>query len=585
MSGDSGPPAGRVLATLTDRAFDVAVLGAGGAGMAAAVFAALDGLRVILIERTEYLGGTTAYSGGTTWVPMTRHSAAVGASDSRAAASRFLDLAVGNRAPKAMREAFLDAGPAAIETLETRTQMTFRGRPFHPDYLSELEGSTPCGRAIEPEPFEAAGLGADFALIRPPIPEFTVFNGLMVDRDDIAQLLKMTRSPRAALYATRLFGRYLVERLRWPRGTRLVMGNAMIGRLLASARALGVTIATEAETTAFVTENGRVTGLDVTQGAQSIRLTARRGVILAGGGFARHPGLCAALLPQPVPEASPAAPGHTGRLHDLAFGLGARHVDTHDQPCFWAPVSTRARPDGTTAVFPHFVFDRAKPGTVAVGHDGRRFVNESTSYHLFGKAMFEANRAGSTIPCFLIADATAMKAYGLGMVRPGGYGLTRALADGYVVSGRTIAELAGKLGIDAAALAATVVEMNGFAKTGIDTAFGRGSTVYQRANGDASHGPNPTLGPIAAAPFYAVRLTPGDIGASVGLVTDTRARVLGADDAPIPGLYAIGNEAASIMGGTYPGPGITLGPALTFAYIAARDAAAPAETEETIHAA
>jgi phytoene dehydrogenase-like protein len=286
-----GHAAERTIVALDEgAAFDLAVLGAGAGGMAAAVFAALEGLKVILIERTEYLGGTTAYSGGTTWIPLTRHSAAVGAEDSRAAASRFLDLAVGNRAPKALREAFLDAGPAAVEVLETRTEMKFRARPFHPDYLSELEGATSFGRAIEPLPFEAAGLGADFALIRPPIPEFTILGGLSVDRDDIAHLLKMTRSPKSAAYAARLFARYGLERLRWPRGTRLVMGNAMIGRLLASARKLGVVIATRAEVTALRMEGGRVAGIAVEQAGVCGKIALTRGVVLAGGGFARHPG-------------------------------------------------------------------------------------------------------------------------------------------------------------------------------------------------------------------------------------------------------------------------------------------------------
>jgi phytoene dehydrogenase-like protein len=279
-----GHAAERTIVALGEgAAFDLAVLGTGAGGMAAAVFAALEGLKVILIERTEYIGGTTAYSGGTTWIPLTRHSAALGAEDSRAAASRFLDLAVGNRAPKALREAFLDAGPAAVEVLETRTEMKFHGRPFHPDYLSELQGATFFGRAIEPLPFEAAGLGADFALIRPPIPEFTILGGLGVDRDDIAHLLKMTRSPRSAADAARLFVRYGLERLRWPRGTRLVMGNAMIGRLLASARKLGVVIATRAEVTTLRTDGGRVARISVEQAGAVREIALRRGAVLAGG--------------------------------------------------------------------------------------------------------------------------------------------------------------------------------------------------------------------------------------------------------------------------------------------------------------
>lgn len=554
-------------------AFDIAVLGAGAGGMAAAVFAALKGQRVLLVERTEYLGGTSALSAATAWVPGTRLATTVGASDSREAASGFLDRAVGNRAPKALREAFLDAGPDAIHTLLDQTELQFRARPFHPDYLHELEGSTSNGRALEPEPFDGRQLGADLGLIRPPIPEFTILGGMAIDRDDIGHLLRMKSSAASFLYSLRLVARYGLARLRHPRDPRLLMGNALIGRLLAAARRLGVTILTQARVTELVTENGAVTGLVVSQGGVTRRLGATRGVVLASGGFTRHPTRRQEMLPAPAPEWSPAAPGHTGELHDIALGLGAHYGTGQEQNTFWAPVSVRERKDGSMAVFPHFVLDRSKPGTVCVGRDGRRFVNESRSYHEFVGAMYAANKDGSTIPAFLIADAPTLRKYGLGMVRPGGADTRPFLADGYLVKGETLAELAGKLGIDAQGLAGTVERMNAYAADGADPEFNRGVTVYERANGDANAGTkNPTLGPIAAAPFYAVRLWPGDIGAAMGLVTDTDARVLRADGAPIPGLYAVGNDAQSIMGGVYPGPGITIGPAITFGYIAARHA-------------
>ena len=234
-------------------------------------------------------------------------------------------------------------------------------------------------------------------------------------------------------------------------------------------------------------------------------------------------------------------------------------------------MSLRPRPDGTTAVFPHFVMDRAKPGMVTVDGTGRRFVNESTSYHRFGLAM--RADAPQRVPAFLVCDADALRRHGLGMVRPGGKGLAPFLADGYLVEGRSLDELAGRLRIDAAGLKATVSAMNGYAAAGLDPEFGRGSTDYERHMGDPSlGGANPNLGPIATAPFYAVRLVPGDIGAATGLVTDDHARVLGEDDRPIAGLYACGNDMQSVMGGVYPGPGITIGPGLVFAFIAIRDA-------------
>ncbi len=561
-------------ALTADGAYDVIVLGAGAAGFSAAVTAALLQQKVLLIERTEYVGGTSAFSAATTWIPNTRHLAEVEAEDSPETVMGFLDRAVGNHAPRAMRAAFVARGPAMLHRLEDATEMAFLARPAHPDYLYELDGSTIRGRALEPLPFDGSLLGADLKLVRPPIPEFTILGGMMIDRDDIPHLLNMTRSVKSLAHALRRIGGYAIQRLRHGRGTRLVMGNALIGRFLLSARKLGVDIVTETETTTLAPLGGPSWQLTLNRGGEIRTVTARRGVILASGGFARHRKRRAEMLPHPLPEASPAAPGHTGALHDLVAPQGAHYSDTSAQPCYWAPVSLRRRKDGTTAAFPHFVLDRSKPGTICVGRDGRRFVNESRSYHEFVGAMYAANREGSHIPTFLICDAPAIATYGLGMVRPGGAKLAPYLADGYLTEAPTLAALAAKLGIDGAALEATVKRFNSFAATGVDADFGRGSTVYERHNGDARHTPNPTLGPVATGPFYAVRLLPGDIGAATGLVTDDHARLLRADGSVIEGLYAAGADMNSIMGGVYPGPGITIGPGIVFGAIAAETAAA-----------
>jgi succinate dehydrogenase/fumarate reductase flavoprotein subunit len=395
----------------------------------------------------------------------------------------------------------------------------------------------------------------------------------MIDRDDIRHLLRMKTSPGSFAYSARLIARYGLARLRHPRDPRLLMGNALIGRLLAAARRLGVTVLTRAKVTDLRADDGTVAGLVIEQGGITRRLATTRGVVLASGGFTRHPARRREMLPDPAPEWSPAAPGHTGELHDIALGLGAHYGSGQAQNAFWAPISVRRRKDGSMAAFPHFVLDRSKPGVVTVGRDGRRFVNESRSYHEFVGAMYAANRDGSTIPAYLIADSVALKRYGLGMIRPGSVNLKPFLDDGYLAKADSLAALAGRLGIDAAGLAETVEKMNGYAAAGEDPEFHRGVTAYERANGDPTAATkNPTLGPIGTAPFYAVRLWPGDIGAAKGLVTDTDARVLREDGSPIPGLYAVGNDAQSIMGGVYPGPGITIGPAITFGYIAARHA-------------
>jgi succinate dehydrogenase/fumarate reductase flavoprotein subunit len=556
-----------------DAGYDVIVLGAGGAGMAAALFAAIEGQRVLLVEHTDFLGGTTAWSAATTWIPNTLHAA--GSGDSPEQAATFLDHAVGNHASTGLRRAFLEAGPQAIACLEARTEVKFRARPLHPDYIQEVPGAMLRGRALEPLPFDGRALGPLFPLLRPPIPEFTVLGGMMVDRDDIGHLLRL-RQPgkpgfwQSGRHAAGLLARHALDRLRGPRGTRLVMGNALAGRLLLSLARRGVDILVSTRTEALLREQGRVTGLALVQADVRRQVTARRGVILATGGFNRHPTRRAEMLPHPTPQFSPAAPGHTGEMHDLALQAGARYGEGGLDNAFWAPVSVRTRRDGSTAVFPHFVLDRGKPGIIAVNAAGRRFVNEATSYHLFARAMFQAQETVPSIPCFLVTDAEGIRKYGLGMVRPGGGGFSSFLAEGYLHQGATLAELAGKLDVDAAGLEETVARMNRFARAGEDPDFGRGSTAYHRVNGDAAHGPNPNLGSIGTPPFYAIKLWPGDIGAATGLVTDTAARVLDGADQPIPGLYAVGNDMHSIMGGAYPGPGITLGPGITFAWLAAR---------------
>lgn len=552
--------------------FDVAVLGAGAAGFSAAINAALSGAKVILIESTEFVGGSSAYSAGTTWIPNTLHAKALNADDSFEKASGFLDRAVGNRSEKAVRDQFLAKGPEAIERLEAQTEVNFRARPFHPDYLYELEGSTSFGRALEPLPFDARVLGDDFDIVRRPIPELTILGGLMIDRDDIKHLLGMTKSVPSFWHAFKLVARYGYDRLRYSRGTRFLMGNALIARMLKTARDLKVEILTQADVTNIAAVDGRVSGITVTQNGVTRNIAVRGGVVLTSGGFSRHPEKRLEHIPTPSPVC-PGAPGHLGKLHDIVFGLGAHYGQDNYRNVFMAPVSYRTRKDGTTAVYPHFFMDRTKPGMITVNKHGKRFVNETTSYHLFCDAMYNANEDGSAVPAYLITDTKALTKYGIGIVHPGGKGLQSYLDEGYLVRGDTLEQLAANLGIDAVGLKDSVRRNNDYAKTGVDLDFARGTTVYERANGDADHGPNPTLGELSEGPFYAVRLYPGDIGSSMGLVTDVNAQVVGADDAPIAGLYAAGNDMNSVMGGTYPGPGITLGPAITFGYVAGTHAA------------
>jgi glycine/D-amino acid oxidase-like deaminating enzyme len=560
--------------------YDLVIIGAGAGGMSAALFGAIQSRRILLVESTEYVGGTSALSAATTWIPNSHHAASVNPNDSREKVSQFLNAAVGNRSPAALREAFLDSGPEAIATLETSSDVKFRPYATHPDYEQQHEGATMRGRALEPVPFDGKLLGEDLERIRPPIPEFTIFGGMMVDRTDINHLLNLKTSWRSFAHAAKILARYGVDRLSGPRGSRLVMGNALIGRLLLSLKKHGVDVLIKANVQDFVTRNGAVTGVVLAAEGVTRRVQASQGVVLAAGGYNRHPTRRGDLLPQQGPIHSPSAPGHTGAMQDLAIRLGARLGDGNLDNAYWAPVSIRQRPDGSTAAFPHFVMDRSKPGTVCVDQSGRRFVNESCSYHLFARAMFEHDRQRPCIPCFILTDAVGLKKYGLGMVRMGTRNLAPYLADNYLIEAPTIVELAGKMNVDAAALEQTVANMSAYARTGVDPEFGRGTTPYHRVNGDASIGPNPTLGPISTGPFYAVLLYPGDIGAATGLVINEWAQVTKADDQPIAGLYACGNEANSIMGGVYPGPGITIGPAIAFAYRAVQHALSEAAARQ-----
>jgi succinate dehydrogenase/fumarate reductase flavoprotein subunit len=564
-------------ATADGAAFDVVVLGAGGAGMSAALVAAAAGARVLVVERTHHVGGTTAWSGGTTWIPCTAHAAGVGADDDTLeAAERYLTEAVGERTPAALRRAFLRHGAEALAFVERHSSLRYRAYPLHPDYLSGLPGSTVKGRALEPLPFDGRELGAHFALLRPPIPEFTVLSGMMVDRSDIYHLLRMRRSFASLAYATRILLRHAKDRLRYPRGTRLVMGNALVGRLLHSlAQRDNVRLLMDTAVTGFVRDADGVAAVTLTRDgtARTVRVTG--GVILATGGFNRDPALRSAWLPGIDATWCPGAPGHTGEAHAPARAAGARYGERAMSAAFWAPVSLRQRADGSVAAFPHFLMDRGKPGMIAVDARGERFVNETTSYHLFALAMQAAPE--TRIPTYLIADARAVRSYGIGMVRPGGRGLDAFVADGYLARATTLRELAAGLDIDPSRLEATVARFNGHAASGADPDFQRGTTAYQRNLGDpAWTGANPTIGALTTAPFYAVKLYPGDIGAATGFVTDEDARVVDTAGAPVPGLYAVGNDMHSIMGGVYTGPGITIGPGLVFGYLAGRHAAARA---------
>jgi 3-oxosteroid 1-dehydrogenase len=309
-----------------------------------------------------------------------------------------------------------------------------------------------------------------------------------------------------------------------------------------------------------VVDEGRVVGA-VLAGEKPLRVSARRGVLLAAGGFARNPELRRRYQPA-CDEWSSAARGDTGDLIELGLALGADMALMDD--AWWGPAFVS--PEGARQFS---VWERSMPGAILVDQGGRRFVNESASYVDVGHAILARHREAAAIPSWLIMDARHRRRYAFGALPPGRTPRT-LIESGFVVRASSLDDLARQTGVDPNGLRGTIGRFNSFARSGIDGDFGRGSNVYDNYYGDPRIKPNPNLGPIERPPFFAVRVYPGDLGTKGGLVTDEDGRVLRPDGSAIDGLYAAGNTTATVMGRTYPGPGGTLGPALLFAYAAAR---------------
>ena len=551
---------------------DLLVIGAGPAGMTAALVAAIEGLDVLLCEKSDQVGGTGATSAGTLWIPGNHQSFAAGFYDSTEAADKYLSALIGENTNRDLRDAYLQTGPTAIDYLEANTDVQFVPCGTHPDYRSNMPGAAVSGRAIVPQPFDGRLLGRDFDRLRAPIPEFMILGGMMVGKPDMAPLIGRFRSLRNFFYAAKLFARYLRDRVDYRRGTRITMGNALVGRLFYSLRKRKVPILFDAAIVELVGGKNGIAGAKLNLAGEDVTVKARKGVVLATGGYGHNKALRESLMPQPVPAHSMSYEGNVGEGITAARQAGASLSPPRGTSGLWTPASITTRADGSKGLYPHFMFDRAKPGLIAINSAGRRFVNEACSYHDFVLAMFESHNIAPTIPAWLLCDAAFIKKYGLGVIYPGQRNLKKFEKNGYLVCGGTLEELAGKIGIEAVALGQTVVRHNRFAETGIDIDFGKGETELNRFNGDAAHKPNPCIGKLETPPFYAVAVWPADIAVSTGLATDADARVLNGDGAPIPGLYACGNDMASVMGGSYPGPGTTLGPAIVFAYRAAMHA-------------
>lgn len=556
-----------------DEEVDLLVFGAGAAGMTAALVAHHEGLAVLVCEKTAAVGGITSTSGGTTWVPGTRLSVDAGVPDSVDDARRFLQSVVGTRGGDDAREAFLQSGPDAIDELARISEVKFVAAAAHPDYVNG-PGAAYGGRALVPAPFDARVLGRAFARVRPPRKEFMGLGGMMVARADLNALLAPFASAANFKRTIAVVGRYAMDRLRFPRGTQLVMGNALAARLYYSLLKRQVEIRFDTPLLELVRDDGRVTGAIVTtpDGGRR-RIGARRGVVLATGGITRHPSLRQQLFPAAARPLSLSPTSHTGDGVDRAQRVDARVENGGDSPGLWMPCSIRRAPgaapggDGDS-VWPHIILDRAKPGLIAVNSRGERFVNESNSYHDFVMGMLRDSGNGPSVPAHLIVDAAFIRTYGLGLLMPARSAARIAAFEraGYLVKGATLAELAAKLQVDANGLARTVATYNRDAANGEDPAFQRGSSPMSRFNGDPAQQPNPCIRPIGDGPYYAVTVWPADLACSAGLSGTANGEVVDVDGRVIPGLFACGNDLASIFRGTYPGPGTTLGPAIVFGW-------------------
>jgi 3-oxosteroid 1-dehydrogenase len=553
-----------------DDTFDTIVLGSGLAGLTAALVSAIEGQKTLLLEKSAQIGGTSAMSSGSAWIPNNSYQRKIGITNDKQTALTYLDALIGNRADRALRLAFLDAGPDMLAYLQEHIDLQWHMFDLQPDYEQDLPGATTGGRALMPLPFDGRRLGKDFDLVRWPIPELMLFGGMMITRAEAARLLKFGKNFDSIILGAQLTGRFMLDRLRYRRGTRLVLGNALVAKLLYHLIDHGAAIWTNSRTARLILENGRVCGAVVQRGGVEVRLRARKGIVLAGGGFPASPELRERYFPKPVAQYTSACDGCTGDTLRLAQEIGASIGPPGQDNAFWFPSSVAERRDKSTAVFPHIVLDRAKPGLIAVNSRGRRFCDEGSSYHKFVREMYRSHASIPSIPAWLVCDRRFIWKYGIGMIMPRTPFLKGYIDSGYLVAADSVEALARKIGVDGQGLVETIKANNDFARTGEDTDFGKGSNAYDRAYGDPEHRPNPCLGPIDRPPYCAVAVFPTPLGTSLGIRTNTNAQVLDSSEQPIKGLYACGNDMHSVLGGEYPGPGAQIGVGMVFGYLAAK---------------
>jgi len=556
---------------------DILVIGSGAGALTAALTASLEGAQALVIEKSSHFGGTSASSGGAVWIPNSDTARAQGHADDPREARAYLDGLIGTDVPSDRIDAYVEHARAMLAYMEARTEVAYTPCPY-PDYRMDLPGARVGYRTHDPVPLMANRLGRYFADLEPPHPLVLTlgrFGWTLAEAK-----LMATMSPGAAPMLAKLMMRYALDwpwRLRTKRSRRLTGGNALLGRLRISLDQQDVPLWLNAPMTALLSEGGRIVGAQLMRDGRPVTVRARSGVILASGGFDHDEALRTQHLPQPGGGWSAGVRSNMGDGLRAGISAGAAVAALGSgwrAPVLLIPGEERARP---------LFMERALPYSIVVDQSGRRYMNEAASYHDAGDEMYRLNRPGAqTIPSWLIFDVRYRSKYMLGLMLPSPAAMDcfipRAMR-AILRKAPSIEALAGQIDVPAHNLLETIARFNVMARAGRDEDFGRGESAYDRHYADLSVTPNPTMGPLEQGPFYAVPIYPGDLGTNGGLVTDARARVLRADGSIIEGLYATGNVAASAMGRAYPGAGATLGPAMTFGWLAALDACgrAPAD--------
>jgi 3-oxosteroid 1-dehydrogenase len=553
---------------MTGQDYDVVVVGSGAAGMVAALTAARQGFSTVVVEKAPHYGGSTARSGGGVWIPNNEILERDGVTDTAEAARTYLHTIIGDVVPAEKIDIYLQRGPEMLSFVLKNSPLKMCWVPNYSDYYPETPGGRPGGRSLEPKPFDAKKLGADLAGLEPPYGKVPL--NVVVMQQDYVRLNQLKRHPRGMLRSLKVGARTM-----WAQGTgrNLVgMGRALIAPLRIGLREAGVPVRLNTALTDLCVDDDAVSGIcvrstDMPESEELQLINARQGVILCSGGFEHNEQMRIKYQRAPIStEWTVGAKANTGDGIQAAEKLGAA-LDFMEE-AWWGP----------TVPFvgaPWFALsERNSPGSIIVNMSGKRFMNESMPYveachHMYGGAYGQGPGPGENIPAWLVFDQQYRDRYIFAGLQPGQSIPAKWMRSGVIVQAGTLRELAAKSGLPAGELMDTVQRFNGFARSGVDEDFHRGESAYDRYYGDPTNLPNPNLGEVRRAPYYAAKLVPGDLGTKGGVRTDVHGRALRDDNSVIDGLYAAGNASAPVMGHTYPGPGGTIGPAMTFGYLAA----------------